>query len=242
MTQTKEHVPLRMVSAVRILGGFVLISGTVWLAAAVQRQMGLEGLELSAWSSLLLSCSSVLLLLALFHEVRQACLDAKTTIGSRVVVVLGGTVLCYNVVAWLLVAVLRHSGHAIAVPTHVGWAHYFSLPAGSRPGFLLHYLTVTAIGACVIAPLVEELFHVGIVITTLRSQKVRWAVVFAVNALLFVALHLVGDGRMPGVGVLLGYVVGRLFLDWLYYMSGNIALPIFAHALHNLRVLSYNFY
>jgi len=222
----------------RIVGAFTLFLVMGWLAAAARVRLGLDGLILSGWCSLILSGLTAVLVWGTFREVRYTCHESRLTLANKNVLLLGAIVLVYNLFALGLAAALHGTHYAVQGPTDIGWTHYFSVPSENRPTFLLHYLILSAADSTIAAPIAEELFHVGIVIGLLRACGVRWPVVFIVNACFFIAQHQMLTASPLTVAAMFGYAFGRLFLDYLFYKTGNIALPILAHILNNVRVLS----
>jgi membrane protease YdiL (CAAX protease family) len=88
----------------------------------------------------------------------------------------------------------------------------------------------------------EELFHIGVVVGVLRRFNIPWPRIYPFNALLFIILHQSHGGGFIGFVPMLGFAAARCFLDFLFYKSGHIAVPIVAHMLNNLRVLSFNWF
>lgn len=227
----------------QIVVGFMLL----WLPSAValmlQRQLGLDGLVLAAGYSLGLSVLSIVCVLVFFEDTRRICLAAPGGLRTKTSQIY---ILCPVFVnlmlAGLLVALYKLQIAPASIKPDVGWAHYFSLPLDRRPDFLLHYLGLTAINTIVVGPLAEELFHIGIIVGVLRRFNFPWPWVFAFDALLFVILHQSHGGGFIGVVPMLGFGAGRLFLDYLFYRTGNIAVPVVGHILHNLRVVSMNWF
>ncbi len=227
----------------QIVGGFTLFWVPSVLAVAFRRQLGLEGLVTSGWCSLGLSVLSIGLLLAFSRDARQACRAARDGLGTKTTRFwILGLVIGNVLLAGLVFAFYKMQLAPATVGADVGWAHYFSLPSDRRPDFYLHYLLLSAVDMVATGPVAEELFHIGVVVGVLRRLNIPWAWIFAYDALLFVILHQSHGGGFIGFARILGFAAGRYFLDFLYYKTGNIAVPIVAHSLNNLRVLSLSWF
>ncbi len=227
----------------QIVGGFMLLWVPGAMAIMIRRQLGLDGIVTAGWCALGLSVVSIGLLWAFSPDARQACRAARVGLGTRSTQfwILG--LVITNVVLVGLVYLLYKTQHSPAsAGTDVGWTHYFSLPPDRRPDFLLHFLLLSAVNMGVAGPIAEELFHIGVVVEVLRRFDIPWPWIFTFDALLFVILHQSHDGGFIGVLPVLVFAAVRYFLDFLFYKTGNIAVPIIAHSLNNLRVLSFNWF
>lgn len=227
----------------QIVGGFMLLWMPGAVAMAIRRQLGLEGLVTAGWCALGLSVLSIGLLLAFSPDARQACRAARAGLRTKAIGYwILGLIMANALLAGLVFALYKMQLAPAAVGADVGWSHYFSLPPDRRPDFLLHYLWLSAMESVITAPLAEELFHIGVVVGVLRRLNIPWPWIFAFDALLFVILHQSYGGGFIGVLPMLAFATARLFLDFLFYKTGNIAVPVVAHVLNNLRVLSFNWF
>lgn len=225
----------------QIVGGFMLVWVPGAVSIAIRRNLGLEGIVTAGWCSLGLSALSAGLLWAFSPDARQACRAARGGLGTRSTQFwILGLVITNGVLAGLVFLLYKMQHSPASAGTDVGWTHYFSLPPERRPDFLLHYLLLSAVEKVIAGPLAEELFHIGVVVGVLRRFNIPWPWIFAFDALLFVILHQSHGGGFIGFVPMLGFAAARYFLDFLFYKSGNIAVPIVAHMLNNLRVLSFN--
>lgn len=227
----------------QIVGGFTLFWVPSAMAATIRRHLGLDGLVTAGWCSLGLSVLSIGLLLAFSRDARQACRAVLGGPGNQTTRYwILGLVIANALLAGLFFVLYKMQLAPAAVGADVGWSHYFSLPPDRRPDFLLHYLWLSAVDSVITGPLAEELFHIGVVVGVLRRLNIPWPWIFAFDALLFVILHQSHGGGFIGVLPMLRFAVARYFLDFLFYKTGNIAVPIVAHVLNNLRVLSFNWF
>jgi len=222
-------------SILAVVGASLLVLANGWLSSFLRRRLGLEGLELAAWLSLGLTCASIVVLPALFISVREGFVQGARTFTNRRVLTIAGVVVIGNLLLFILALV---APVARPMDVHVGWAHYLGLPPENRPFFLLHALLVSALESTILSPVMEELLHVGVVVRMLRAAQMPIAAILVVDALLFIVIHHSGFGTWIGWNLAIVYGFARVFLDWLFLKTDNIAVPILAHVLNNTRVLA----
>ena len=87
------------------------------------------------------------------------------------------------------------------------------------------------VGACLIAPLTEEVVYRGALCVPARAALGTWATV-ALSGVTFAALHVLYGNPAPDNAVA-GFV-----LAWAYLRSSSLAVPIVLHALGNLCVFA----
>ncbi len=239
----QQTSPSEKTAFMQIVVGFILLWVPAALAGAIRRHLGLDGLVMAGWCSLGFSVLSIGLLWMFSLNARQACravrdgLKIRTTRFWILGLVIGNALL-----AGLVFLLYKMQLAPTAVGADVGWAHYLGLPPDRRPDFLLHYLLLSAVDMVVTGPIAEELFHIGVVVGVLRKHNIPWPWIAAFDALLFIILHQGQGGEIIGFVPMLRLGIARLFLDYLYYKTDSIAVPIVAHSLNNLRVLSISWF
>ena len=130
-----------------------------------------------------------------------------------------GVILTYH----LAVAALRSTGF----PTD--WlAPDSTLPIDSTMSPMV--LVVFAVGACVAAPLGEELMFRGLLFRAMRGTW-RFLPAAVVSGLLFAALHVES-------GVFIPFALSGVILAWAYEQSRSLWIPIGVHATNNAIAFS----
>jgi membrane protease YdiL (CAAX protease family) len=82
----------------------------------------------------------------------------------------------------------------------------------------------------VVAPVVEEIVHRGVLLSALRRRLSPWPAIVT-SAAVFAAIHLVDPGAIYAVPGL--FLIG-IALGWLALATGDIGVPIAVHAGVNL--------
>lgn len=107
-------------------------------------------------------------------------------------------------------------------------------PTGTSSGLVLHLLA-----GALVAPVIEELFFRGFVLTAWR-RTVGTAAAIGLSSLLFVIAHVLSvGGETFGEAIRLAFVAGvvrlpvALVLGWLYVRTGSLWAPIGLHAAYN---------
>jgi len=116
-----------------------------------------------------------------------------------------------------------------------GWDRLLSL-LGAQADFLEPFraflaspflVVMLAVGAVVTAPIGEELFFRGYILTLMSARTARWVSILLV-ALLFAVTHF---STVPAWPPLFAFGV---MLGWLRLRTGSLVAPITAHLLNNL--------
>ena len=91
-------------------------------------------------------------------------------------------------------------------------------------------LGLTLVLACVVGPVVEELFFRGLLFAALRSRTSKWVAILASGAL-FALVHTNVVGFVPIMAL-------GCFLAALYERTGSLLSPIAVHIMHNTLLVS----
>lgn len=166
---------------------------------------------------------NLLIALAVLHIARSGTFAASLSPGRLVAAGLIGGLVVFAAAQGLAMAIeglYRHFGEPVPQQSVVDHAR------GAR-GLAL---TTLALAAVVVAPFAEEIFFRGVLLPALaRLGTVRGGL--AIQALLFGAIHVVGDLHTWPLAIPLA-VVGWI-CGWLYLRTGSLAVPVLAHATFN---------
>ena len=106
-------------------------------------------------------------------------------------------------------------------------------------GLLRESFPLITIGTVLLVPPVEESFFRGLIFRPLRQR--RRAGAYLLSALAFAGIHMLGflGTYSPAeLGLaLMQYLPAGLVLAWAYERSGTIFVPMFIHALVNIRAI-----
>lgn len=135
----------------------------------------------------------------------------------------------------LAAAVARGASVVVAIPLY---GAFHDLVRNPQVGVPVHHVSgglvlAFAVGACVGAPLVEELFFRGLIQTRLVA---RWGMVrgIAVTSVAFGAAHLIGWRGPVSLLSAAAIAAGGAVLGYVRHRTGRVGTSTVAHALFNL--------
>ena len=135
----------------------------------------------------------------------------------------------------LAAAVARGASVVVAIPLY---GAFHDLVRNPQVGVPVHHVSgglvlAYAVGACVGAPVVEELFFRGLIQTRLVA---RWGMVpgIAVTSVAFGAAHLIGWRGAVSLLSAAAIAAGGAVLGYVRHRTGRIGTSTVAHALFNL--------
>ncbi|MFQ5589969.1 MAG: lysostaphin resistance A-like protein [Phycisphaerae bacterium] len=148
--------------------------------------------------------------------------------GSGFVLLVGGTVVALGLCPIVLeasMALVRWLAPLHELRTHP------TIEALHYPDASLFIKALLWIGACVIAPVAEELFFRGLLQTFLVNLlRNRW-LAMSLAPVAFSVVHMSQEYAIPALAVL------AMLIGYLYERSGSLLLPVLVHAAFNTKTL-----